>query len=115
MTTSSFSLKEYFRVLFSAQPGYYRSFAFIVSPSIYSFSANDYTKELLSKYLSQGAIGLPIRIGLTKLPKDLNVNVLIYEFKKPENSDNANLVIDGLSGYEHLKRASIINTTVYGN
>ncbi len=115
MTGNNFSLKEYFRVLFSAQPGYYRSFAFIVSPSIYSFSANDYTKELFSKYLSQGSIGLPIRIGLTKLPEGLRVSVLIYEFKKPENSDNANLIIGGLNGYEHLKRSFIINSTAHGN
>ncbi|MDB5116442.1 MAG: hypothetical protein JWQ79_1934 [Mucilaginibacter sp.] len=113
--SNDFTLKEYFKVLFTAQPGYYRSFVFIISPSIFSFSSNDYTKDLFAKYLSQGAIGLPNRLGNIKLPQDLKVTALIYEFKKPENSNEANLILDGISGYEHLKRSSIISNTTHGN
>ena len=112
---AKFSLKEYFKILFSAQPGYYRSFVFIVSPSIFSFSSEDYTKELFSKYLSQGSVGLPTKLGNIKLPSNLKVTTLIYEFKKPENSKDANLILDGFSGFDHLKKAAIITDPSYGN
>jgi hypothetical protein len=110
-----FSLREYFKILFTAQPGYYRSFAFIISPEIYRFNANSYSKELYSKYLSQGSIGFPSEIGKAKLPNNTKVTVLIYEFKKPEQSSEAILQVDGYTGLEHLRKANIIKNLANGN
>lgn len=114
--SKDFSIKKYFNALFTAQPGYYRSFVFIISPSLYSFSNESYSKELYSKYLSQGAIGLPPKIGINKLSSETRVHVLIYDFKKPENSSNAYLITDGVvSGYEQLKKANIIKNISHAN
>jgi len=108
LTRKDWSLTDYVNTLFKSQPGYYRSIVFIISPSIYQFSANDYGKDLFAKYLSQGSIGLPSQLTNTVVPKDIKVTALIYEFEKPENAHEAILVTDGLTGLEHLKKASII-------
>jgi hypothetical protein len=113
--TALFSMREYIKVLFTAQPGYYRSFVFVVSPSIYTFSSEDYSKELFSKFISQGGIGLPPKLGGVKLPKGTRVTVLVYEFKKPENMKEASLITNGLSGLEQLKRSAIISNSSDGD
>lgn len=112
---NEFSIKEYFKILFKAQPGYYRSFVFIVSPSLNRISPDSYPKDLFAKYLSQGALNLPKTLGLTDIPPEMKVTVLLYEFKKPENSSVTNLVIEGNSCFDHMKKSSILKKLSYGN
>jgi hypothetical protein len=105
---SDFSIKDYLKSLFLAQPGYYRSFVFIVSPSINNFSPDSYKKELYSKYLSQGSINLPRNISANTVPENTKVIVLLYLFKKNENSNEADLLVDGVDALQHLTKAFII-------
>ena len=105
---SIFSLSDYIKALFFAAPGYYRSIIFVVSDEILRPGTDPPTRESMNKLLSEGALKIPKEILEKKINDEYDLIALIYEFKKLENSSEADIVIPSLNqGKTHMVKANI--------
>jgi len=104
-----FSLGAYLKSLFTANPGYYRLIAFIITS--HSFSQNDKTpnrKEFMELF-HEGMNVLPNEISKLEYGEFHSCTALIYEFEKPEFGDEPVAKIPGhLMGKKHLEKSNIL-------
>ena len=89
----SFSLKDYFKRLLKANPGFYRCIVFVVTDKYFHYSDTLATKNQANQWLIDGVNRLPAEIGQLGLNSNYAFNVLIYEFKKNENDTATNIVL----------------------
>jgi len=106
-----FSIQDYIFSLFNAKPGYYRCIVFVITTDLYSFSDSTLSWEEKDKWLNDGVIKLPRTVGKKKFTEDYTVMALIYEFKKLENEEDAEMIIPSSnSGMRHLDHSGIIKS-----
>jgi hypothetical protein len=82
-----FSPMCYLESLVTSEPGYFRVFAFVVTPVALQGAAPAPRRDEVTNWLAQGANKLPPEIG--GLPFDArraNVTAMVYEFKIPEST-----------------------------
>ena len=105
-----FSLAEYLRRLLLGAPGYYRLFAFVVTPYRFSQSEAQVTVEQAERWMTAGLNDLPVDVANLRYTDDFETTALIYEFARPTENDEASLTRPGdLLGREHLERSGILS------
>lgn len=106
-----FSLQEYLRALFTANPGYYRIIVFIVTSHPFSQSKARVSHSEAMDWLRGGLNILPSSIGENVYTDDYNTTALIYEFELLEVSAKPNLKVPGrLGGQTHLEKSKLWNS-----
>ena len=105
-----FSIGEYLKALLTAQPGYYRVVAFIVSSNPFSPSTKRAKFSDLQKWGTSGLNSLPESVSKTPYSKEHKTTVLVYEFLKRKQSDEPKTSIPGRhTAQEHLKRTHLLS------
>ncbi len=107
-----FSVSCYLDALLTSQPGYFRTFVFVVTPHTLTNNARGVTQKEAGSWTEEGANKLPPAIG--NLPfdkKNTSVTALIYEFKVRESDGGkvTNTPSEVGDGLEHLRKSKIIN------
>ena len=108
-----FSLADYLKALFTANPGFYRCIVFLITEDLYSFSDETLNSEEISNIMDEGFVSLPHYFEMIELTDHHSFQALIYEFKKNEN-DNKPLFLSSssYSGNTHLERTGILNEII---
>ncbi len=104
-TMREFTLKEYLRALFTANPGHYRIIVFIVTSP--PFSQSDVTvdqKEAID-WLRRGLNKLPLSIARKPYTNQYTTTALIYEFEKPESRESTLKLPSSLTGRIHMQKS----------
>lgn len=107
-TLGEFSLGNYLKALFTANPGYYRVIIFVVTSQPFTQSNTSLSSEKAQAWLSEGLDRLPQPIANIKFTEKYKATALIYEFRKFESEKNA-IISDPskLSGRLHLEKAKL--------
>jgi len=106
--SGNFSLSEYIKALFTANPGHFRIIVFICTPHPFSQTEASVSRDEATIWLASGLNKLPKTIGVLKYSKDYSSTALIYEFEKPSYNENAKTKLPSdLSGRIHLEKAKI--------
>jgi hypothetical protein len=108
---STFSLSEYLKALFTANPGRYRVTVLVVTSNAFSQTEAKVSKEEALGWLAKGLNQLPASIGNLPFTADYAVTALIYEFDEPHTGENAVFVNpSGLTGRDHLTKSKLLPT-----
>lgn len=108
----SFSLKEYLRALFTANPGYFRVVVFIITPHPFTQTEAIVSRDEAMDWLRAGANRLPDSITRRKYSKEYTITALIYEFEKPEFQEPALKIPGLLTGKDHLEKSGFLDALV---
>jgi hypothetical protein len=105
----TFSLSDYLRALFTADPGYYRVLVFVVTPHDVSETSKTPTDEEARDWLHSGDAALPSVVAEKPRPPQVKCVVLVYEFenKKTTATTPAVPVPSDIDAKTHLQRAGI--------
>lgn len=104
----SFSLREYMRALFTADPGYYRVIVFIVTPRPLVQKDAEVSQDEATKWVKAGANKLPESIGSREYTQEHSTTALVYEFVQPERGKEATFRKESpLTAMDHLAKARI--------
>lgn len=105
----TFSLGDYLRALFTADPGYYRVLVFVVTPHDVSETGKKPTDQESSDWLHGGAAALPSVVAEKPRPPEVRCVVLVYEFenKKTTATTPAVPVPSDIDAKTHLQKAGI--------
>jgi hypothetical protein len=100
---------NYLGAVFLAHPLHYRCTIFVVTDKALQFDTNkDLTPKDANGLAKLGSDGIPEVLASMPINDELKVTVLIYEFKKPENSNVASTVgSGGLTAEQHLKKSGL--------
>ncbi len=104
-----FSLRSYLRSLFTADPGYYRVIAFIVTDVPFTQSEKSITTIEAEEWLRSGLNFLPEWIGTQIYTPQVVCTALIYEFERQPNRDPNVLLPSRLDARTHLVRSGLWN------
>jgi len=108
--SNGFSIENYFGMMNSGNPGYYRCFVFIVTKNNLEFdeSENLSVKNLYS-YTNTGALSLSDEFLNTRInPTKYNYISLVYHFRKNEGTKESELLLPGhLNSLSHLKSSGL--------
>ncbi len=103
-----FSLKEYLRALFTANPGYYRIIVFIVTSTPFYQARRMVSRQEAMDWLGSGLNELPDSIGQLEYLEKYTCTALIYEFEQPNPGEPGELKIpSNLLGRTHLVKANL--------
>lgn len=103
-----FSLAEYLRALFLANPGFYRIIVFVVTPHPFTQSREVVTREEAISWLRFGANVLPLELSLQPYSAAFTCTALIYEFEKVDVQAKATIKVPGrLSAQIHIEKSGI--------
>jgi hypothetical protein len=83
----AFTLTEYLKALITAQPGYYRVIAFIVSSQPFSTTDDRAKFSTIQNWVNKGISSLPKKIKSQKYSDEHQTTVLVYEFLKRKTTD----------------------------
>jgi hypothetical protein len=83
-TLDSFTLQEYFNFLFKANPGYYRTIAFIITSESFPRTGKPLTADGIDALLPQGRNRLSSSVAKSAFTNKHYITALIYEFKRTE-------------------------------
>jgi len=105
------SWAAYFRNLFTANPGHFRVFVFIVTDEpLVANTDREVSRQTVESWLREGANRLPTHISEKPRTKDTTVTALIYDFLVEEATNKAQLRLPAaLSSNTHLVKSKIIN------
>jgi len=102
------SLKAYFKALFFGNPGYFRIIALVVSSNPVRRTRKKVEKDEAMAWLDSGAFSLPDNFKRKRFTKNYTCTALIYEFKQPESSKNAALLLpSNHTGNDHLEKSKL--------
>lgn len=105
---TKFTLKSYFKALFTAPLGRFRIIVFIVTSTPFNQKGASLSLAEAEAWLSEGLDVLPKDLGNAKFTIDHKCTSLIYEFEKTQDETNGNLMDPSqLTGFLHLQRASL--------
>lgn len=106
----NFEWLDYLKALFTADPGYFRVFVFIVSDQLWVVDRNrKITSETASAWLSGGTHLLPAVIRQKAITSDLRVSVLIYEFEVSEATHERSFSNPSrLSPQTHMQKSQLL-------
>ena len=108
-TLEQFSVTAYLRALFTASPGYYRVFVFIVTTNPIMQSTNGPRPDDAMNWLVGGLNTLPETIGELDFADNYAGTALIYEFVRETEDAEAYARIPGeFQGSTHLEKAGIL-------
>jgi hypothetical protein len=106
---STFSLSDYLKALFTANPGRYRIIVFIVTSHPFSQTDAKVSKAEALGWLSKGLNQLPASIGDLSFTSDYAATALIYEFEEAHAGENAVFITpSGLTGRDHLTKSKLL-------
>ncbi len=106
---STFSLSEYLKALFTANPGRYRVIVLVVTSHPFSQADAKVSKEEALGWISKGLNQLPASIGNLPFTADYAATALIYEFDEPRAGENAAFINpSGLTGRDHLTKSKLL-------
>jgi hypothetical protein len=107
---STFSLSDYLKALFTANPGRYRIIVFVITSHPFSQAEAKVSKEDALGWLSKGLNQLPASIGNLSFTADYAATALIYEFDEPHAGKNAVFITpSGLTGRDHLAKSKLLS------
>jgi hypothetical protein len=106
--TEGFSLRNYFRALFSANTGFFRIIVFIATLHPFSQDTVKVTKAEAVEWLHEGYNTLPPGIGEMEYTKEYACTALIYEFEHLDTQKEAELRLPGLEAKTHLEKSGIL-------
>lgn len=104
-----FSLSAYLKALFTANPGYYRVLAFIISATPFAQSETTVGRDEAMRWLTRGLNVLPATLAEQPLTAEHRATVLVYEFEQRRSaSDRPRVTVPGrLTARAHLERSSL--------
>lgn len=103
-----FSLIAYLKALFTANVGYFRVIAFVVTPHSFSYSDDRVGRDEALEWLRDGLNRLPPLIGEQVYTPHHSCTALIYEFEKNDVEEQARIRTPGkLTGRIHLERSGV--------
>jgi hypothetical protein len=101
----TFSLWEYLRALFTANPGHYRVIVFTVTAEKFTPYPATINEEQASRWISKGWNLLPEEVGSQAFTAEHSVRVFIYEFDERAAGEEATLMLpkpgSGSQSYQH--------------
>ncbi|MEP1032492.1 DUF2911 domain-containing protein [Ekhidna sp.] len=104
---SEFSLKEIIRYLFNAKVGRYRILVFVISDDQLKFSSEKARYKQIMEY-TKGSNKISSEVESKPFTDDHYVNVLVYEFRKSKESEEAKFVNPGeIKAKIHLNKADL--------
>lgn len=105
-----FSIREFFKLLFTAKPGHYRTFVFIVTTDYFKYSEETTSKDDIENLYIEGSPVLPSAIGDMSFTKDHKVYLNVYEFIKYEHENVVEFNIDSNIKNQHIKNSNIVES-----
>jgi lipid-binding SYLF domain-containing protein len=102
-----FTLRDYLRALFTADPGYYRVIVFIISDVPFSEAPRQTNYEETIIWLKGGVNVLPVEITSKPYSKTFASTVLIYEFEKDQGNDPKLNQPSRLDAHTHLDKSGL--------
>jgi len=97
----SFSLGEYLRALFFADPGLFRIVVFVVTPHPFPRSGEVIERDDAMDWLRDGLNRLPPSVENQDYTDEFRITALIYQFEKPETGE-PRLSRSNITGEGHL-------------
>jgi hypothetical protein len=112
LSLQNFSLREYLRSLLTANPGYYRIIAFVVTPVSFSESKKIISEAESSDWLRSGSNYLPGSVARMPSPANVECTALVYEFKRrsaaTDSPDQITLLLPSqLDSHVHLVNSGL--------
>ncbi len=104
--SSAFSLSGYIRALFTANAGYYRVIAFLVTDVPFAATGAAPTEDQTNSWLRNGFNTLPAEVKQKPYSAGFSCTALIYEFMRTESSPPT-LTSNGPDAETHLQKAGI--------
>ncbi|MDD5274154.1 MAG: hypothetical protein PHU14_15735 [Methylovulum sp.] len=102
-STASFNLKYIFKVLFTANAGYYRIIVFIVSPIPIIEDTIPVSEEAAVNWIRQGSDRLPAHLSELTFDDRYRCTALIYEFEQEKAGSLPNLISSNIPAHMHLE------------
>ena len=104
----SFSLSDYLKALFTANPGHYRIIVFVVTSHPFSQAEASVGREEAEGWLASGLNRLPDTIGRLRFSEAVVCTALIYEFEQPEAGKEPTILSPSdLTGTDHLAKSRL--------
>jgi hypothetical protein len=104
----SFSMSDYLKALFTANPGYYRIIVFVVTSHPFSQAEAAVGREEAERWLASGLNQLPDTIGKLPFSEAVACTALIYEFEQREaGKEPVILIPSDLTGTDHLAKSRL--------
>jgi len=104
----SFSLSDYLKALFTANPGHYRILVFVVTSHPFSQAEASVGREEAERWLASGLNQLPDAIGKLPFSEAVACTALVYEFEQPEaGKEPVILIPSDLTGTDHLAKSRL--------
>ena len=104
----SFSLEEFFRALLLANPGFFRTTVFVITPHPFSQADVDVPRDIVEGWLREGLNILPHSIAELEYDSLFTTTALIYEFEQPRSRDTV-FQSYNFTGIEHLTKSGIMS------
>lgn len=103
---SIFSLSDYIRALFTADPGYYRVIVFAVTDVPFAATGARPTEDQSNNWLRSGFNTLPASLKQKAYSDAYSCTALVYEFERTV-STSPQLTSNGPDAATHLRKAGI--------
>jgi hypothetical protein len=105
----SFNVFDYLKALLTAQTGYFRVIAFIVTPAPFTASAAEVEAASAQRWAQSGRNALTPSLRSQPFTADFSVTAFIYEFTKIRGERTVRFELPGdLTATMHLKAAGIL-------
>jgi len=107
----TFSILEYFQMLFTAPPGHYRVVVFLVTAVPFSTAPTTVKLDDARQWLQSGLSQLPDPVAADPASRQTKCNALIYEFDRPSAaSASPNLLLpSSLAAADHLTGSGLLH------
>jgi len=103
-----FSLTDYLKALFTANPGRYRVIVFVVTSHPFSQSDASVSQQEAQSWLSSGLNTLPKSIGDLAFTSEYTCTALVYEFEEPSSGNTPVIQVPSeLTGRDHLSKSGL--------
>lgn len=103
------SFSDYIKALFTADPGFYRVIAFVVTATPFGQSPERMTSAQVKELFTAGLNVLPPVLAEIPYTPRTACTALIYEFRKPDRTEPARPLVPGALGASiHLTRSGLI-------
>ena len=110
---NSFRFAEYVSSLFFSNPGYFRVIVFVVTDTGFIPSERTTDRATALSWVDSGFDRFPPNLAGVPFTENHKVTALVYEYRVPENSDQAELTKPSRhSGMRHLKKANLWSNLV---
>jgi hypothetical protein len=105
-----FSISDYLKQLFTANPGYYRIIVFIVTSQAFSQDGEQtVSREEAMNWLTEGNVQLPDSIAKKNYTKQHKCTALVYQFERPNSAAQETILLtpSSVPATSHLTRSGI--------